>query len=238
MSGLTCNNVSLSLSGSLDDNMNIDYKPFDTVGCNCFFCQVGVIEKTTTPAPTPTKKKVTTIEKKTKPQTKPTGITRYRKKFFTMQDKFYARDDVEYQLNMANYDAKTKNTKKVQGHLGPNGEYFYIYEWSEQSYDDIWTLNLIELCDLSQTPEYREYRRNQRLVQHLQPRRNFSAKMRDDQQELDSPIPVLIAFEKMASDHGRRLRLVDVTDVELFNFFVKHRYYSVQSDDSNCLIDK
>lgn len=240
MSDLTWRCASLSLSNLSGGTMDIDYRPFNTLDCNCFFCQVDAIDKltrmTTTTTTTITNKTTTTLKKTTKKedQSKATEITRYRQKYFSLKDKSYARADIEYQLNIANYDAKLKNTKKNQGHLGPNGEYFYNYQWSTRAHDGIWTLDLIELCDLTKTPEYREYRRNLQQQHRNQP----TIKYEISESDLDSPIPVLIAFEKMASNHGRRLRLVNVTDEKLFHFFIEHRYYSIQSNNPMCLIDK
>ncbi len=217
---------------------NTEFKPFDTKDCSCMsclFCQIGLITNYKT---NQTRRSSNHPSSTRKQQQQQQQHQPCKRKYFTPQDIGYSRSDVEYQLNMANYDAKQSNTKRVKGHLGPHGEYFYVYEWSTKAYDGVSTLNLIELCDLSQTPEYKAYRKNlQRFDGNYTKMRvkNLSSSI---ESELDSPIPVLIAFEKMASDHGRRLRIVNITDENLFNFFLLHRRYSIQSNDPTCLIDK
>lgn len=245
MSHHICSNTTLQFSSSSysSDNgeeMIIDYKPFDTSNCTCFFCQIGMIHRIEIESssastsknnePKKMKKKNTTKSQSKNDITKLVKNRKLGRKYFTSSDDTFSRDDIEYQLNIANYEARVakREQQQISGHLGSYGEYFYTYEWSLTTYDNLFTLNLIELCCLTQTPDFREFRKKQQQLQG-----NYSR-----YPELDSPIPILIAFEKMASNHGRRLRLVDITDKSIFDFFVKHRHYSVQSDDSNCLIDK
>jgi hypothetical protein len=157
------------------------------------------------------------------------------KKFKRTEMIMYGNEFIESQVVRSNEAADLGKLCTISGRLGPYSEYYFEYEWPSITFDGYPVLNLIELSYTLTSVNENLIKKS--MANHKQSIQN--TRLRKQHKDMvSSPLPYLIAFEKLASSFGRRLRIGSITNDNVRSFLIYHRRYSMQSDDDNSLIDK
>ncbi len=143
-------------------------------------------------------------------------------------------DYIETQVILANRDAKHDNQSTISGRLGFYNEYYFEYEWSPTTHDGYPVLTLSELSYTLSDDDERVIKKS--MATH--PSSQNTRLQKYHHCITSSPLPYLIAFEKLASSSGRRLRISNIFNDSIRSYLMANRGYSVQSDDDSSLIDK